>query len=77
MPNRLGTYNFKVHYTRPGWSFVDVYDKVFSRPWNSNEYTKDAMRDLPSLVGVVVVMGAFALLSVVFLYDKSRLELME
>lgn len=75
MPDRLGTYNLKLHYVNPGWTFVDVYDKIFSRPWNYKEYTKDTFRDLPSLAGVLVVMGSFAILAIVFLYDNSRLDL--
>lgn len=75
MPDRLGTYNFLLHYVKPGWTFVDVRDKIFSRPWNYKEYTKDTLRDLPSLAGVIIVMAAFGILSISFLYDDSRLEL--
>ena len=75
MPDRMGTYRFKLHYVKPGWTFVDVYDKVFSRPWHYKEYTKDTTRDLTSCVGLFVVLGAFGLISLIFLYDDGRLQL--
>jgi len=75
MPDRMGTYRMKLHYVKPAWSFVDVYGKIFSRPWHHKEYTKDLLRDLPSAVGVIVVLAAFSLISLVFLYDDGRLAL--
>ena len=76
MPDRMGTYHFKINYVTHGWSFVDVYDSVFQRPWHHLEYTKNLIRDLPSALGVVAVMLGIVFISMVFLYDNGRQSLM-
>lgn len=73
MNDRIGTYRAIVHYVRPGWSFVDVYDPVVSRPWMEKELTKDLLRDLPSVAGMIIALLGFAHVSLTFLYDDSRL----
>ena len=76
MPDRMGTYRVTVHYAKPGWSFVDVYDPVFSRPWINIENKKDWVRDFPSAVGFVLVITGFAIVSLIILYDDSRIKLL-
>lgn len=44
------------------------------RPWHYKENTKNWDRDSPAALGVVAILGGFVCLSLVFLYDKSRLE---
>lgn len=75
MNDRTGTYRAIINYVRPGWAFVNVYDPVVSRPWMYKELTKNWLRDLPSAVGLVIVLLGFVKVSTTFLYDDSRLEL--
>lgn len=77
VPDRMGTYRVKLHYVRPGWTFVDELGELFARPWHYKEYTKDFKRDMPSAVGIVAIMAGFAVLSLFFVYDSRRLELLE
>ena len=75
MPERMGTYHWIVHYTRPGYSFIDVYQRVFVRPWHHKEYVKNYLRDLPSLMTVLGIGLAFCVTASIYLFDSARAEL--
>ena len=74
IPDRMGSYTFHIRYSRPGYSLLTVDDKIFVRPWNYKENVKNWERDSTAAIGVGVVLAAFSIVSILFLYDKSRSE---
>jgi hypothetical protein len=76
MPERMGSYHWVVNYDRPGFSFVDVRQRVFVRPWQYKEYLKNPIRDMLSLASVLSILTAFLMTASVFLFNSSRKELL-
>jgi hypothetical protein len=74
IPDRMGSYTFHIRYSRPGYSLLTADDKIFVRPLNYKENVKDWERDSTAAIGVVAVLGGFVVVSILFLYDKSRAE---
>lgn len=72
VPDRMGTYTMSLKYNRPGYNIITCEDKIFVRPWHYKENVRDWDRDSASALGVGVIFLGFTVVSLLFLYDKSR-----
>lgn len=72
IPNRMGTYRFKINHARPGWTLLNLYKKIMVRNNNNKEMVKNWPRDIVSALGVICVLASFALVSYIFLYNDDR-----
>lgn len=39
-PDKHGIFQFKVNYKKPGYTFLNIADKVTVRPYNHNEFER-------------------------------------
>lgn len=76
IPNRMGTYRFKISHARPGWKRVNFYKKIMVRNNNNKEMVKNWPRDIVAAIGVLCVLASFALVSYIFLYNDDRAKLL-
>lgn len=72
VPDRMGTYTMQLKYNRPGYNILNCEDKIFVRPWHYKENVKNWDRDSTAALGVCVIFLGFSVVSMLFLYDKSR-----
>lgn len=72
IPNRMGTYRFKISHSRPGWKRVSLYKKIMVRNKTNVEFVRKWNRDLVAAVGVLCIMLSFAVVSYIFLYYDDR-----
>lgn len=45
VPDRMGSYTFSLNYKRPGYSVLNIDEKIFVRPWHYKENVKNWERD--------------------------------
>lgn len=75
VPDRMGTYRFKISHTRPGWNRIWLYKKLLVRNKTNVEMVKNWSRDMVAAVGVLCIMASFAIVSYIFLYNDDRASL--
>ena len=65
MPDRMGTYMFKLRLRRPGYSLLQFEDSLFVRPWHYKENVKNWDRDSVAAGGVIAIFLGFAFVSII------------
>ncbi|KAJ2633871.1 oligosaccharyl transferase glycoprotein complex, beta subunit [Coemansia sp. RSA 1290] len=71
LPDRYGTFTFRVNYKRPGLSNVDVQDIVGIRPLRHDEYPRFLSAAYPYYASSFVMILAFLALSAVWLWSAE------
>ena len=71
-PEKHGVFKFIVDYHRTGYSYIFSSTKVPLRPFYHNEFPRFIPCAYPYYVSVFVILGAFILFSVLFLYGKEK-----
>jgi hypothetical protein len=76
IPDRMGTYRFKISHSRPGWNRIWLYKKILARNKTNVDMVKKWGRDLVAAVGLVCILASFAVVSYIFLYNDDRQSLL-
>ena len=71
-PEKHGVFKFIVDYHRTGYSYIFSSTKVPLRPFYHNEFPRFIPCAYPYYVSVFVILGAFILFSILFLYGKEK-----
>lgn len=69
-PDVYGVFQFKVEYSRPGYTYVRQADTVTVRPFRHNEYERFIGSASPYYFAAFSLMGMFGLFSLLFLCSK-------
>ena len=70
-PEKHGVFKFIVDYHRTGYSYIFSSTKIPLRPFYHNEYPRFIPCAYPYYLSVFVVLGAFIIFSILFLYGKE------
>ena len=73
-PEKHGVFKFIVDYHRTGYSYIFSSTKIPLRPFYHNEFPRFIPCAYPYYVSVFVILGAFILFSILFLYGKEDLK---
>ena len=73
-PEKHGVFKFIVDYHRTGFSYIFSSTKVPLRPFYHNEFPRFIPCAYPYYVSVFVILGAFILFSILFLYGKESVK---
>ena len=73
-PDKFGVFKFIIDYKRLGYSYLDISTKVPLRPYNHNEYPRFLPTAYPYYLSTFLVLFAFVVFSLVFLFGKNRKE---
>ena len=71
-PEKHGVFKFIVDYHRTGYSYIFSSTKIPLRPFYHNEFPRFIPCAYPYYVSVFVILGAFILFSILFLYGKEK-----
>jgi oligosaccharyltransferase complex subunit beta len=74
VPQRLGVFRFVVDYTRYGLSFLDEQSEVSIIQWRHDAYPRYLTRAYPFYLSVMVLIGAFFIFIVGFLFSEFKSE---
>lgn len=72
VPQRLGVFRFVVDYSRYGLSFLDEQSEVSVIQWRHDAYPRYLVRAYPFYLSVMVLIGAFFLFIVSFLFSEFK-----
>lgn len=75
-PEKFGVFKFIIDYKRLGYSYILSSTKVPLRPFNHNEYARFLPCAYPYYLSVFVMLLAFVVFSLLFLYGKNKEELL-
>lgn len=77
LPDRLGVYTFHVHWSRPGWSFIETKDIAPIRAFNHDEGERYLPASWPYAAGAVSVIASWVLFVALWLWagEKEAAEL--
>jgi len=73
-PEKHGVFKFIVDYHRTGYSYIFSSTKIPLRPFYHNEFPRFIPCAYPYYVSVFVILGAFILFSILFLYGKENVK---
>ena len=73
-PEKHGVFKFIVDYHRTGYSYIFSSTKIPLRPFYHNEFPRFIPCAYPYYVSVFVILGAFILFSILFLYGKEDVK---
>ncbi|KAJ1966536.1 oligosaccharyl transferase glycoprotein complex, beta subunit [Dipsacomyces acuminosporus] len=71
LPDRYGTFTFRVNYKRPGYSNVDVQDTVGIWPLRHDEYPRFLSAAYPYYTGSLVMVVGFLALCAAWLWSEE------
>ena len=71
-PEKHGVFKFIVDYHRTGYSYIFSSTKVPLRPFYHNEFPRFIPCAYPYYISVFIILGAFILFSILFLYGKEK-----
>ena len=72
VPQRLGIFRFVVDYTRYGLSFLDEQSEVSVIQWRHDAYPRYLVRAYPFYLSVMVLICAFFMFIVSFLFSEFK-----
>ena len=70
-PEKHGVFKFIVDYHRTGYSYIFSSTKIPLRPFYHNEFPRFIPCAYPYYLSVFVILGAFIIFSILFLYGKE------
>ena len=73
-PEKHGVFKFIVDYHRTGYSYIFSSTKIPLRPFYHNEFPRFIPCAYPYYLSVFVILGAFILFSILFLYGKENVK---
>ena len=73
-PEKHGVFKFIVDYHRTGYSYIFSSTKVPLRPFYHNEFPRFIPCAYPYYLSVFVILGAFIIFSILFLYGKESVK---
>ena len=73
-PEKHGVFKFIVDYHRTGYSYIFSSTKVPLRPFYHNEFPRFIPCAYPYYLSVFVILGAFIIFSILFLYGKETIK---
>ena len=73
-PEKHGVFKFIVDYHRTGYSYIFSSTKVPLRPFYHNEFPRFIPCAYPYYLSVFVILGAFIIFSILFLYGKENIK---
>ena len=73
-PEKHGVFKFIVDYHRTGYSYIFSSTKIPLRPFYHNEFPRFIPCAYPYYLSVFVILGAFILFSILFLYGKETIK---
>ncbi len=71
-PDKFGVFKFIIDYERKGYSNIFSSTKVPLRPYYHNEYNRFLPCAYPYYTAVFIILGAFVLFSILFLYGEKK-----
>ena len=73
-PEKHGVFKFIVDYHRTGYSYIFSSTKIPLRPFYHNEFPRFIPCAYPYYLSVFIILGAFIIFSVLFLYGKETIK---
>lgn len=74
LPDRLGVYTFRTHWSRPGWTFIDVKDVAPVRPFNHDEEQRFLPASWPYAAASFSTVVGFLVFVVLWLCGEDKEE---
>ncbi|CAO1634580.1 unnamed protein product [Sympodiomycopsis kandeliae] len=74
LPDRLGVYTFQTHWSRTGWSFINVKDITPIRAFNHDENPRYLPATWPYVIASFSTIGGFLLFVALWLFTSEKVE---
>ena len=71
-PQKEGIYQFKIIYKKPGYTFINLAERVTVRPYKHDEYERFLFVASPYTFGMVATIVGTFIFMLVYLYSGFR-----